>query len=144
MNEEIQQENNTRGVLSGFMIAIFSALFSTLFYSGFSTLVYVKKLPFGGPQAVIVQIVSIVFAVALSQYLARKIQGNKLSIMQALLIGWLTSLMLAMFIASFYTIFSKVTGQHLLPKGAFAMLLLLYNGLGLVWSIIIGVILKKE
>lgn len=144
MSEQLTTENNARGVLSGFMIAIFSALFSTLFYAGFSTLVYVKKMPFGGPQAVIVQIVSIIFAVALSQYLARKIQGDKLSIIQAVLMGWLTSMILAMFIASFYSIFSKITGVQLLSKGAFAMLLLLYNGLGLVWSIIVGVILKKE
>ena len=143
MTEEIQ-ENNPRGVASGFIIAIISALFATVFFASFTTLVYVKSMPFGKPQAVIVQITSIVMAVGLAQFLSRKIQGNKLSMMQALLIGWLSSLILAMFVATFYSIFSKITGQDLLQKGAFAMLLMLYNGLGLVWSIILGVILKKE
>lgn len=143
MSEQLQ-DNNPRGVLSGFVIAIISALFSTLFFASFTTLVYVKNMPFGKPQAVIVQIVSVIIAVALAQFLSRKIQGDKLSMMQALLIGWLSSLILGMFIATFYTIFSSFTHQNLMQKGAFAMLLLLYNGLGLVWSIIIGVILKKE
>lgn len=143
MSEQLQ-DNNPRGVASGFVIAIISALFATLFFAAFTTLVYVKQMPFGKPQAVIVQITSIVMAVGLSQFLSRKIQGNKLTMMQALLIGWLTSLILAMFIATFYSIFSKITHQDLLQKGAFAMLLMLYNGLGLVWSIILGVILKKE
>lgn len=138
------QSNNPRGVLSGFMIAIVSALFSTIFFTAFTTLAYVKKMPFGQAQAVFIQILAIVMAVFLSQFLSRKIQGNKLSMMQGLLIGWLSSLMLAMFVASYYTIFSKITGQNIMQKGAFAMLLLLYNGLGLVWSIIIGVFLRKE
>lgn len=143
MIEEIQ-DNNPRGVASGFIIAIISALFATVFFASFTTLVYVKSMPFGKPQAVIVQITSIVMAVGLAQFLSRKIQGDKLTMMQALLIGWLSSLILAMFVATFYSIFSKITGQDLLQKGAFAMLLMLYNGLGLVWSIILGVILKKE
>ena len=86
---EQTQDNNPRGVASGFAIAIISALFSTLFFASFTTLVYVKKMPFGKPQAVIVQIVSVIIAVGLSQFLSRKIQGAKLSMMQALLIGWL-------------------------------------------------------
>lgn len=143
MSDQVQ-DNNPRGVASGFAIAIVAALFATLFFSSFTILVYVKKMPFGKPQAVIVQIVSVVIAVFLSQFLSRKIQGNKLSMMQALLIGWLSSLILAMFIATFYSVFSSITHQDLMQKGAFAMLLILYNGLGLVWSIIIGVILKKE
>ncbi len=143
MNEQVQ-DNNPRGVASGFVIAILSASLATIFFASFTTLVYVKNMPFGKPQAVIVQIVSVVMAVGSAQFLSRKIQGNKLSMMQALLIGWLSSLILAMFVATFYSIFSKITGQDLLQKGAFAMLLMLYNGLGLVWSIILGVILKKE
>ena len=143
MREELQ-DNNPRGVLSGFVIAIISALFSTVFFAFFTSLVYIKKMPFGKPQAVIVQITSIIIAVILAQFLSRKIQGNKLSMMQALLMGWLTSLILAMFIATFFTIFSRITHQDIMQKGAFAMLLLLYNGLGLIWSIIIGVFLKKE
>jgi len=143
MNEQTQ-DNNPRGVASGFVISIISALFATLFFASFTTLVYVKKMPFGKPQAVIVQIVSVIIAVGLSQFLSRKIQGDKLSMMQALLIGWLSSLILAMFIATFYSVFGHFTNQDLMQKGAFAMLLLLYNALGLIWSIIIGVILKKE
>ena len=143
MSDQLQ-DNNPRGVASGFIIAIISALFSTLFFASFTTLVYVKKMPFGKPQAVIVQIVSVIIAVALSQFLSRKIQGNKLSMMQALLIGWLSSLILAMFIATFYSVFGSVTHQDLMQKGVFSMLLLLYNALGLIWSIILGVILKKE
>ncbi len=138
------EQNNPRGVLSGLMIALVSALFSTIFYAAFTTLVYIKKLTLQQSQVVFIQIVCIVMAVFLAQYLARKIQGNKLSMMQALLTGWLTSMVLAIFISSYYTIFSKITGLNIMPKGAFAMLLLLYNGLGLIWSIIIGVFLKKE
>ena len=143
MSKQVQ-DNNPRGVASGFAIAIVAALFATVFFASFTTLVYVKKMPFGKPQAVIVQIVSVIIAVVLSQFLSRKIQGNKLSMMQALLIGWLSSFILAMFIATFYSVFSTFTHQNIMQEGAFAMLLLLYNFLGLVWSIIIGVILKKE
>lgn len=144
MSNEQPTDSNPRGVLSGFVIAIISALFSTIFFAAFTTLVYIKKMPFGKPQAVIVQIVSVIIAVVLSQFLSRKIQGDKLSMMQALLMGWLSSLILAMFIATFYSVFSSITHQNLMQKGAFAMLLILYNGIGLVWSIIIGVIIKKE
>ncbi len=138
------EQNNPRGVLSGLMIALVSALFSTVFYAAFTTLVYIKKMTLLQSQVVFIQIVCIVMAVFLAQFLARKIQGNKLSMLQALLTGWLTSMVLAIFVSSYYTIFSKITGLNIMPKGAFAMLLLLYNGLGLIWSIIIGVFLKKE
>lgn len=143
MNEPVQ-ENNPQGILSGLLIALISALFSTIFYGAFTTLVYVKNLQPLPAQIIFVQIISIVMCVFLSQFLAKKIQGNKLSFMQALLIGWMTALMLAMFVAAFYTIFSKITGVDTIQKGAFAMLLLLYSGLGMVWSIIIGVLLKKD
>lgn len=143
MNQPVQ-DSNPQGLLSGLLIALISSLFSTVFYGAFSTLTYIKNLKPGQAQIVFVQIVSIIMCVFLAQFLARKIQGNKLSFMQALLIGWMTALMLAMFVAAYYTIFSKITGNNILPKGAFAMLLLLYSGLGMVWSIIIGVFLKKE
>lgn len=144
MEPNSNASNNPRGVLSGFMIAIVSALFSTVFYVTFTLLAYTKKMPFGQAQVVVLQIICIIMSVILAQFLARKIQGNKLSMLQALLSGWLTSMMLAIFISSYYTIFSKITGLNIMPKGAFAMLLLLYNGLGLVWSIIIGVFMRKE
>ena len=144
MSEEIQPENNTRGVLSGIMIILFAALLSTIFFGSFFTLAYVKKMPYGRPQAMLLQVTSILFTVVLTQYLSKKIQGDKLKFMQGFLGGWLASLVLAIFINSFYTIFSKITGEQLLPKGAFAMVLMLYSAIGVFVSLVFAFILKKE
>ena len=139
-----QQDNNPRGVLTGIMITLFSVLISTTFFGIFFTLAYIKKLPYGGMQAIILQVTSIIVAAGITQFLSRMVQGNKLSFMQAFLGGWMASLILAIFICSFYTIFSKITGMQFLPPGAFAKVLMLYSGLGIFISLILAVILKKE
>jgi hypothetical protein len=64
--------------------------------------------------------------------------------MQGFLGGWLASLVLAIFVNSFYTIFSKITGTAVLPKGAFAMVLMLYSAIGVFVSLVFAFILKKE
>ena len=144
MSEEVQPENNTRGTLSGVMIVLFSSLLSTAFFATFFTLAYVKHMPYGRMQAMLLQVTSILFTVVLTQYLSKKIQGDKLKFMQGFLGGWLASLVLAIFINSFYTIFSRITGKELLPKGAFAMVLMLYSAIGIFVSLIFALILKKE
>ncbi|MCB0507779.1 MAG: hypothetical protein R2739_02645 [Chitinophagales bacterium] len=136
-------DNNPRGVLSGLAITIVSALFSTIFYVAFTLLAYYKKMPFSEAKVVFTQIISIVMSVFLALYLARKIQGNKLSLIQGILTGWMASMMLAIFISTYYTIFFKATNQFM-PEGAFARLLFLYNGIGLIWSIIFAIFLRKE
>ncbi len=139
-----QQDNNPRGVVTGIMITLFSVLISTVLFALFFTTAYLKKMPYGRSQALIFQFTSIVIAIGMTQFLSRKIQGNKLSIMQGFLGGWMASLVLAIFICSFYTIFSSITGMQLLPKGAFAKVLMLYSGIGIIISLILAVILKKE
>lgn len=139
-----QDSNNTRGVLSGITITLFAALVSTIFFALFFTLAYKKGLPYGPAQAMILQITSIIVTVSITQFLSRKIQGDKLSVMQGFLGGWMSSLVLAIFISTFYNVFSKITGMQLLPKGAFAVVLMLYSGIGIIFSLILAFILKKE
>ena len=142
MNE--QADSNPRGILSGIMITLFTAFLSTLLFGVFFTLAYIKKMPYGPTQAMILQITSILVTVGLTQFLARKIQGDKLSFFQGFLSGWMSSLILAIFICTFYTVFSKITGMQVLPQGAFAKVLMLYSGIGIFISLILAVILKKE
>lgn len=144
MSNPMTSDNNPRGTLSGITIILLSALLSTLFFAAFFTLAYVKKMPYGRMQAMLFQVTSILFAVVLTQVLSRKIQGDKLKFMQGFLGGWLASLVLAIFINTFYTIFAKVTGTQLLPKGAFAMILMLYSAIGIFVSLVFAIILKKE
>ena len=144
MSEEVQPENNTRGLLSGIMIILFSALLSTIFFGGFFTLAYVKHMPYGRMQAMLSQVTAILFAVVLTQFLSRKIQGDKLTVMQGFLGGWLASLVLGIFVNTFYTIFQKITGANIVPKGAFAMILMLYSAIGVFVSLVFAFILKKE
>ena len=144
MSETTSPEGSTRGVMSGIMIILFSALLSTIFFGTFFTLAYLKKMPYGRFQAMILQVTSILFTVVLTQYLSKKIQGDKLKFMQGFLGGWLASLVLAIFVNSFYAIFSKITGTAVLPKGAFAMVLMLYSAIGVFVSLVFAFILKKE
>ena len=139
-------ESNPRGALSGIMIILFSTLLSTLFFAGFFTLAHIKNMPYGRMQAMLSQVTSILFAVFLTQYLSRKIQGDRLKFMQGFLGGWMASLVLAMFVTAFYSIFSSITGTQLLPKGkgAFAMVLMLYSAIGVFVSLVFAFILKKE
>jgi hypothetical protein len=137
-------DNNPRGVVTGIMITLFAALVSTLFFAVFFTLAYVKKMPYGKPQAMLLQTASILVTVGITQYLSRMIQGNRLSFLQGFLGGWMASLVLAMLISSFYTIFSKFTGQPLLPQGGFAIVLMLYSGLGIFISLILALLFKKD
>jgi len=44
-----------------------------------------KKMPYGRFQAMILQVTSILFTVVLTQYLSKKIQGDKLKFMQGFL-----------------------------------------------------------
>jgi len=101
-------------------------------------------MPYGRMQAMLSQVTSILFAVFLTQYLSRKIQGDRLKFMQGFLGGWMASLVLAMFVTAFYSIFSSITGTQLLPKGAFAMVLMLYSAIGVFVSLVFAFILKKE
>lgn len=144
MSEEVQEESSARGMLSGIMIILFSSLLSTLFFGAFFTLAYIKKMPYGRMQAMLLQVTSILFTVVLTQYLSKKIQGDKLKFMQGFLGGWLSSLVLSIFVNSFYTLFSKFTGTQVLPKGAFAMVMMLYSFFGIFISLIFAFILKKE
>lgn len=142
--DELPNNNNTRGILSGILITLFAAFLSTLLFGAFFTMAYVKKLPYGRPQAMILQITAILVASGLTQFLSRKIQGDRLSFMQGFLGGWMSSLVLAIFISSFYTVFSNITGTQLLPTGAFAQVLMLYSGIGIFISLILALILKTE
>ena len=142
MNEQI--ENNPRGVVTGIMITLFAVIVSTVLFGSFFTAAYVKKMAYGNLQAMVLQLTSIVVAIGITQFLSRMIQGNKLSMMQGFLGGWMASLVLAIFICSFYTIFSNITGTQLLPKGAFAKVLMLYSGIGIIISLILAVIFKKD
>ncbi len=144
MNEPTPQDNNTRGTLTGIMVTLFSALFATLFFAGFFTLAYLRHMPYGRMQAMLSQVTAILFAVVLTQYLSKKIQGDKLKFMQGFLGGWLASLVLAIFVNTFYTLFAKITGTNLVPKGAFAMILMLYSAIGVFVSLVFALILKNE
>lgn len=144
MEEQPNTESNIRGTLSGVLIVLLSALMSTVFFAIFFILAYVKQMPYGRMQAMLLQVTSIMFTVILTQYLSKKVQGDKLSLMQGFLGGWLASLVLAIFIISFYTIFSMFTGKQLLPQGAFAMVLMLYSAIGVFVSLVFGLIMKKE
>lgn len=144
MNETPSNNTSTRGILSGILITLFASLLSTIFFAAFFTLAYVKKMPYGRPQAMILQITAILVTSAMTQYLSRKIQGDRLSFMQGFLGGWMSSLVLAFFITAFYSVFSSVTGTPLLPTGAFAQVLMLYSGIGIFISLILALVLKKE
>ena len=135
---------DSRGVLSGIAITLFSALISVTFFAIFFSLAYSKKLPYGQFQAVVLQTAAAIVAVGLAQFLSRKVQGDKLSFIQAFLAGWLSSLVLGMMISFFYSIFSRVTGVQVMPKGAFAMILMLFSLLGLIISLLLSFIFKKE
>jgi hypothetical protein len=139
---EQTQDNNPRGALTGIFIALLSALFAALFYIGFTYLAYIKNKPMAGAQQVIVQVVSAAFAIGLTQFLFRQVQGNKLQFKQGFLGGWMASLMLGIFVAFYYNIFAKHIGNPL-PKIAFAMVLMLYNLLGIIISFIFAFVLKK-
>lgn len=144
--ENNEQDYSPRGVLSGITIALFSAFVSVLFFAAFYSLAYVKKMPFGNMQAVILQTTAILTTVVMYQYLSRKIQGNKLSIMQAFLGGWMASLILALFVITFYSIFQKITKINMVPDGSgvFSSVLMLYSAIGMFISLIFALILKKS
>ncbi len=144
--ENNQTDYNPRGVMSGITIALFSAFVSVVFYAGFYSLAYVKKLPFGNTQAVILQMTAILTTVVMYLYLSRKVQGNKLSLLQGFLGGWMSSLMLAIFVITFYSIFQRVTKINLIPEGSgvFSSILMLYSAIGMFISLIFALLFKKS
>lgn len=137
-------EAGPRGALSGILIILLSALLSTFFFGAFFTLAYIKQMPYGRSQAMLLQITAISFSVILTLYLSRKVQGDKLSYMQGFLGGWLTSLVLALFVSSFYSIFSSITQTPTMPKGGFAMVVMLYSAIGMLFSLVAAIIFKKD
>ncbi len=144
MSNEQPTETNPRGALSGILITLIAALVSTLFFASFFTLAYIKHMPYGRPQAMILQVTAIAFAVVLTLYLSRKVQGDKLSYMQGFLGGWMTSLVLALFVSSFYSIFSSITKTPTMPTGGFAMIVMLYSAIGMLFSLVSAIIFKKD
>lgn len=144
MSEETQQDNSPRGAMSGILITLISALVSTVFFASFFTLAYIKHMPYGRPQAMLLQVTAIAFSVILTLYLSRKVQGDRLSYMQGFLGGWMTSLVLALFVSSFYSIFSSITQTPTMPKGGFAMIVMLYSAIGMLFSLASAIIFKKD
>lgn len=142
MDEQLQ-DNNPRGAVTGIFIALLAALFSALFFIGFTYLAYIKNKTMVPAQQVIIQVVTASVAIGLTQYLFRQVQGNKLLFKQGFLGGWMSSLMLGIFIAFYNNLFAKHLGNPL-PKIAFAMVLMLYNLLGIIISFIFALILKKN
>ena len=135
--------SNSRGVLSGIAITLFSAFISAMFFALFFSLAFYKKMPYGKPQAIILQVAAALVAVGMTQFLSRKIQGDRLTFIQAFLGGWLSSLVLGMMISFFYTVFFRITEVQVMPKGAFAMILMLFSLLGLIISLLLSFIFKK-
>jgi hypothetical protein len=138
------EEPGSRGVLSGILITLLSALVAALFFALFFSLAYYKKMPYGKPQAIILQVTAALVAVGMTQFLSRKIQGDRLSFLQAFLGGWMSSLVLGMFLSFFYNIFFRITEVQVMPEGAFAMILMLFSLLGLFISLLLSFIFKKE
>lgn len=142
--DEQQPANNARGALSGILITLIAATMSTVFFASFFTLAYVKHMPYGRPQAMILQVISIAFAVVFTLYLSRKVQGDKLTYMQGFLGGWMVSLVLALFVSFFYSVFSSITETQTIPKGGFAMIVMLYSAIGMLFSLVSAIIFKKD
>ncbi|MDB5227794.1 MAG: hypothetical protein JWN78_1987 [Bacteroidota bacterium] len=141
MNEE--QRDNPRGALSGVFIATISAVVSASFFILFFYMAYTKGKHLGPPQLVILQLTAVLVTVGMTQFLFRQIQGNKLLYRQGFLGGWMSSLILGIFVAFFYNIFSKKSGIAL-PSASFAMVLILYNLLGLIISLILAFVFRKN
>ena len=144
MSNEQQSDGNPRGALSGILITLISSLLSTVFFASFFTLAYIKHMPYGRPHAMILQVTANAFAVVHTLYLSRKVQGDKLSYMQGFLGGWTSSLVLALFVSSFYSIFSSITNTPTMPTGGFAMIVMLYSAIGMLFSLISALIFKKD
>ncbi|MFN8283096.1 MAG: hypothetical protein U0U67_07755 [Chitinophagales bacterium] len=141
---EQPSDSNPRGALSGILITLISAGMATLFFAAFFTLAYIKHMPYGRPQAMILQVTAIAFTVILTLFLSRKVQGDKLSYMQGFLGGWMASLVLALFVSAFYSVFSSITKTPTMPKGGFAMVVMLYSAIGMLFSLAAAMIFKKD
>lgn len=145
-NDLMEQQPDSRGTLSGIVIALLSAVVATTFYAVFFVLAYHKNLPEAHMRFVdmILQLTGALVTVAMTQFLSRNLQGGRLSFLQAFLGGWMSSLMLGMLISFFYSIFVKVKELPALPEGTFAMKLMLFSLLGLIISLLLSFIFKKE
>lgn len=146
MAPDLTEQPDSRGVFSGILIALFSAAVAAVFYAVFFMLAYNKQLPEANFRFVdmVLQLSGAIVSVGMTQFLARQVQGGRLGFMQAFLGGWMSCLMLGMLISFFYGIFVKWKGLPALPEGAFAMKLMLFSLLGLIISLILSFIFKKE
>lgn len=135
---------HAQGMLTGIMITLFSSAIGILCYGSVFLLAHYKGLVFGQPQNMVFTILSLLVTVVLTQVLSRQIQGNRLSMMQAFLGGWMSSLMLGMLVNFFYSIFIKLSHTPALPKGSFAQLMMLYSMLGIFISLPLSLLLKKS
>lgn len=138
-----EESNNPRGALSGVFIALLSALVSASFFVLFTWMAYRQHKILAPNQLVVLQVAAALVAVGMTQFLYRQVQGNKLEFRQGFFGGWMSSLMLGIFVAFYYGIFSKHTRTPL-PAGSFAMVLILYNLLGLIISLILAFVFRKE
>lgn len=145
MNNEISEvQSEAQGMLTGIMITLFAAFISALGYIAVFSLAYYKGFPFEQKQNIVFTILAVCIAVGITQILSRMIQGNKLSFMQAFLGGWMSSLVLCMFISFFFSIFIKITNTQKLPEGTFALRMMLFSMLGIIISLILSLITKKN
>jgi len=138
-----EEQEGPRGTLSGIFIAILAAFLSGMFFALFTYMAYTHKKFIGAPQLVVLQVAAVIVAVGVTQFLYRQIQGNRLQYRQAFFGGWMSSLILGIFVAFYYNLFSKKTGIAL-PAGSFARVLILYNLLGLIISLILAFVFKKN
>jgi hypothetical protein len=142
--EQPTTPSHTQGMLSGIVITLLAAFIAAVAYCTVFTLAHYNGKDFGYEQNVVFSILSVIVAVATAQVLSRVIQGNKLSFMQAFLGGWMASLILGMFINFFYSIFIQYTKLPKLPEGSFAQIMMLFSMLGIITSLILSLITKKN
>lgn len=138
------EQKGANGFLAGISITLLSALVACLLFAGTFIMANRKGLEYTPFHAQVFQMVAMFVAIAMTQFLSRQIQGNKLSFMQAFLGGWMTNLILAIFIFTFYRIYFTVTKQEGIPEGQFGAMLFLYSGLGLMLSAILAIFFKKS
>jgi hypothetical protein len=145
MDNEIQEHSNpAQGMVTGIMITLFASTIATIAYAAVFSLAFYKGKYFGNVQNMGFTILSVFMSVLITQILSRMIQGNKLTFMQAFLGGWMSSLILGMFISFFYSIFIKITKTNALPEGTFALRMMLFSMLGIFISLFLSLIIKKN
>lgn len=134
---------NTNPSPSTPFIVLFSGLLGFLAFAATKIVTLKMDLPPNQNFDVFVGVATIVFSIGFCIFVLRKRDGL-VSFAKLFIAGWMTTLFMGLLIVAFYQLAYKWLAGVEPPEGFASAVILKYNAFGMIFSVLLGYIFKKQ